>query len=93
MKNANLIFQVGKHLAQIEGPYGSALLQQWRHFCEKPPRGFEKYFRGASKQGQSGNAPQQTKKDPPPQQTRQASSKTPASKDPFNMSMFGPGSK
>lgn len=84
---------VGRHLAKIELPYGPALLRQWYLFCEKPPRGFEKYFRGASKQGSSSNSQQQAKKDAPSQPARQASSKTPASKDPFNMSMFGPGNK
>lgn len=83
---------VGKQLAKIEGPYASALLQQWYYFCEKPPKGFEKYFRGAANKGSSGSTPQQAKKDAPPQ-ARQASSKSPPTKDPFNMSIFGSGNK
>ncbi|XP_068205324.1 uncharacterized protein [Palaemon carinicauda] len=83
---------VGKHLAKIEGPYSSVLLQQWYLFCEKPPRGFEKYFRGTTKKSQSSSTPKQTIKDAP-QQARQASSKAPSSKDPFSMSIFGSGNK
>ncbi|KAG7161362.1 AFG3-like protein 2-like [Homarus americanus] len=63
---------------------------QWQHFCQKPPRGFEKYFRGsASKQGQTGNAKPTPKTDPPPEPTNKPSKP----KDPFNINLFGSGNK
>ncbi|XP_047481878.1 AFG3-like protein 2 [Penaeus chinensis] len=81
---------VGSQLAHLELPNGTILLQQWRMFCQKPPRGFEKYFRGASKQGPK-QQPQQKADTPPPQQ--QSSNKPSTPKDPFNLSLFGSGSK
>lgn len=81
---------VGSQLAHLDLPNGTILLQQWRLFCQKPPRGFEKYFRGASKQGPK-QQPQQKADTPPPQQ--QSSNKPLTPKDPFNLSLFGSGSK
>lgn len=81
---------VGSQLAYLDLPNGTILLQQWRQFCQKPPRGFEKYFRGASKQGPK-QQPQQKADTPPPQQ--QSPNKPSTPKDPFNLSLFGSGSK
>ncbi|XP_063601865.1 AFG3-like protein 2 [Penaeus indicus] len=81
---------VGSQLAHLDLPNGTILLQQWRMFCQKPPRGFEKYFRGASKQGPK-QQPQQKADTPPPQQ--QSSNKPSTPKDPFNLTLFGSGSK
>lgn len=89
------ITKVGQQISHIDLPYGQALFQQWRNFCEKPPKGFEKYFRGAaSKQDASSkNQPEtssETSKRNPEKSKIGASSKP---KDPFNLSMFGSGSK
>ncbi|XP_042235457.1 AFG3-like protein 2 [Homarus americanus] len=81
---------IGQHLSHINLPWSTTLLQQWQHFCQKPPRGFEKYFRGsASKQGQTGNAKPTPKTDPPPEPTNKPSKP----KDPFNINLFGSGNK
>lgn len=89
------ITQVGRQISHLDLPYGQALFQQWRNFCEKPPKGFEKYFRGAaSKQGTTSKknpeTPSETSKRNPEKPKIGPSSKP---KDPFNLSLFGSGSK
>ncbi|CAL4096513.1 unnamed protein product, partial [Meganyctiphanes norvegica] len=90
------IFQVGRQLSHVDLPYGRTLFQQWHNFCEKPPKGFEKYFRGAaSKQGDA----QKKKSETPPSEASKANPEKPSigggnkPKDPFNLSLFGPSSK
>lgn len=84
---------VEQQLSQIDTPYSNKLLQRWQHFCQKPPRGFEKYFRGGSKQGQTGNAKQQPKTEQPPESSKQTTNKPTDVKDPFNINLFGTGNK
>lgn len=89
------VTKVGQQISHLDLPYGQALFQQWRNFCEKPPKGFEKYFRGAaSKQGTSSKKnpePSEASKGSPGKSKIGASSSKP--KDPFNLSLFGSGSK
>lgn len=91
---------VGQQLARMESPHSPSLLQQWYQLCQKPPRGFEKYFRGAAgKQGQGAGQGKTARKDggqgdapPPPTQSKGPPPPT-APKDPFSMNLFGSGPK
>lgn len=77
------------------------LLEQWQQLCEKPPKGFEKYFPG-SKKGQSEGAPKQaaekqpnkeSQKDAPAQSGPQSKS-SPGPKPPqWNFSFGGQGNR
>jgi len=84
------IVQVGRHLSHVDLPYGRSLFQQWHNFCEKPPKGFEKYFKGAASKQKSETSSSEASKGKPEKTSIGSSSKP---KDPFNLSLFGSGSK
>ncbi|XP_063535890.1 AFG3-like protein 2 [Cydia strobilella] len=71
-----------------------SVLNQWYRFCQKPPKGFEKYFQPGTSQKQQkkpdkDDSPAPSKSSPPP--SRPSSSRD----DKWNMNMFsntGPGS-
>lgn len=85
---------VGQHLSQINLPYSTTLLEQWQQFCQKPPRGFEKYFKeGTSKPVPVNNAKTQPKSSSPAEPSQRATTKPSTPKDPFNINLFGSGSK
>ncbi|XP_063851531.1 AFG3-like protein 2 [Scylla paramamosain] len=90
---------VGQQVAKMESPHSFSLLQQWYQLCQKPPRGFEKYFRGAAgKQGAPGKG---GRKDggqgdagpPPPPPSKVPHPPPTGPKDPFSMNLFGSGPK
>lgn len=82
-------------------PSLETVLQQWRLFCQKPPKGFEKYFKpgGAAKEGtKSESANKDAKKSDgssaPPKQappSRGLPPPTPGPKPPdqWSFGMFG----
>lgn len=70
----------------------SRVLDEWRYFCEKPPKGFEKYFKPgpkeapkdakpAEKEAKEAKGKSEPKSEPPPQ------------KKPSSSAAGGPGSK
>ncbi|XP_075228639.1 AFG3 like matrix AAA peptidase subunit 2 [Lycorma delicatula] len=78
------------------------VFQQWRHFCEKPPKGFEKYFKPGSKDfGKKTKSTSESSKDapppssPPPSQPSKGSSSSPSpsrqsqKQDNWSFGMFG----
>ncbi|XP_076040316.1 AFG3 like matrix AAA peptidase subunit 2 [Oratosquilla oratoria] len=80
--------KVTQQISNLQLTASSPLLRQWQLFCEKPPKGFEKYFRESAggKQPQASKQPQAPKTDPP-----NKSAGPP--KDPFNLGLFGTSSK
>lgn len=89
---------VGQQVAKMESPHSPSLLQQWYQLCQKPPRGFEKYFRGASgKQAGSGKGGRkeggQETPPPPPPPSKSPHQPPTGPKDPFSMNLFGSGPK
>lgn len=89
---------VGQQVAKMESPHSPSLLQQWYQLCQKPPRGFEKYFRGASgKQAGSGKGGRkeggQEVPPPPPPPSKSPHQPPTGPKDPFSMNLFGSGPK
>ncbi|KAG0720695.1 hypothetical protein GWK47_047979 [Chionoecetes opilio] len=88
---------VGQQLSKMESPHTPSLLQQWYNFCQRPPRGFEKYFRGAAgkqaKQGQAKKEGGQGEAAPPPPAQSKGPPPPTAPKDPFSMNLFGSGTK
>jgi AFG3 family protein len=83
------------------------VLQQWRLFCERPPKGFDKYFKpGGGTQGtksakpfvkETKNAPKETQIPPPtkgaagPQPSKQPGASKPYDK--WSFGMFGSHSR
>lgn len=61
-------------LAKTRGlPSLENLWQEWRAFCEKPPRGFEKFFKENEKKGvpKEKKGKEEESKPPPEQQAEQ----------------------
>lgn len=79
-----------------------SIIERWRHFCEKPPKGFEKYFRqgkqtsAAKNVGEIGTESKKTaappKSSPPPSSTSAGNSSKSKSSSDWNFGMFGPSS-
>lgn len=76
-------------------------MNEWRYFCEKPPKGFEKYFKPggkdspkdvkpAEKEGKDAKGKSEPKSEPPPQ-TRPSSSSSGGSggSKPYDQWSFG----
>ncbi|GAB0099842.1 AFG3-like protein 2 [Sergentomyia squamirostris] len=84
----------------VNGWTWDAFLKEWRTFCEKPPKGFEKYFKPsngkvrkeasqAAEKGKEGK--QEPSVDPPPaKSTPPPTTSTPADKNDWNFGMFSP---
>lgn len=66
-----MLLQLKRNLTLLRrapgGPYFETVLHQWRLFCERPPKGFEKFFKpGSSKPAtKSGKSPVKEVKDAP----------------------------
>uniref|UniRef100_A0A1B0GI02 Putative atp-dependent metalloprotease ftsh n=1 Tax=Lutzomyia longipalpis TaxID=7200 RepID=A0A1B0GI02_LUTLO len=77
-----------------------ALMREWRLFCEKPPKGFEKYFKQSGgrqrKEATQGNKAKEAPppvEPPPPAPSKGASARppgTPQDKNDWNFGMFAP---
>lgn len=92
---------VGQQLSRMESPHSPSLMQHWYQLCQKPPRGFEKYFRGGASQGkgtgqkkEAGASGAGSNAPPPPSSTQsKGPPPTPGPKDPFSMNLFGSSGK
>ena len=79
------------------------VLQQWRLFCERPPKGFEKYFKpGGAKQGSKTDKPSPKEVKDAPKESQAPPSKTAAGPQPskpskpydqWSFGMFGSQSR
>lgn len=76
-----------------------SLLSEWRVFCEKHPKGFEKYFKskektaGATTSESKGEGKDAAKKDAKsPEKSSSSSSTPPAKENDWNFGMFSPNS-
>jgi AFG3 family protein len=69
------------------------ILQQWRlHFCEKPPKGFEKYFKpGNASKNASKEAHKEAPKEAPKDAAPNELPKGPPKSGPFSSGPFGSG--
>ncbi|VVC95042.1 unnamed protein product [Leptidea sinapis] len=80
----------GKTLQYLGVPALDTVLNQWYEFCQKPPKGFEKYFQpGTSKKHEK--APEKDDS-PTPSKSSPPSSKPSSSTDKWNINMFSGGS-
>uniref|UniRef100_A0A1L8D8U0 Putative atp-dependent metalloprotease ftsh n=1 Tax=Nyssomyia neivai TaxID=330878 RepID=A0A1L8D8U0_9DIPT len=78
-----------------------ALMREWRVFCEKPPKGFEKYFKpqgGRSRKEAAATQSDKPKEAPSPQEqqpvepppSKGAAGKPPQDRNDWNFGMFAP---
>lgn len=89
--------QLKRNLAVFQHTTGAPTLesvfQQWRNFCEKPPKGFEKYFKpkDGAKKGRAPKRENESKGAPSSQQPPKPSSSPsrPSQKDNWPFGMFG----
>lgn len=73
-----------------------ALLKEWRTFCEKPPKGFEKYFKqSGGKQRKEASETDKNKNTPssdehPPSKSSPGPPRSDPAKNDWNFGMFNP---
>ncbi|KAF9813854.1 hypothetical protein SFRURICE_008009 [Spodoptera frugiperda] len=76
----------GPKFQTVGVPAIDSVLNQWYEFCNKPPKGFEKYFQpGSSKKPKT---PDEKEAPPAPSKGAQPSPKPSSSQDKWNMNMF-----
>ncbi|GBP34002.1 AFG3-like protein 2 [Eumeta japonica] len=82
---AKLHFSTYK-LQPLSVPALESVLKEWYDFCQKPPKGFEKYFQPGT--SQKHEKKQDKEASSSPSKTSPASSKPPSSQDKWKMNMF-----
>jgi AFG3 family protein len=108
LNQVNCLLQLKRNLTILQRAPGApsleTVLQEWRLFCEKPPKGFEKFFKpqGSKEATKSAkrsakevkDAPKQSQAPPPPKSavgSQPSKPSSPSSKpyDQWSFGMFG----
>ncbi|XP_022815199.1 AFG3-like protein 2 [Spodoptera litura] len=76
----------GPKFQPVGVPAIDSVLNQWYEFCNKPPKGFEKYFQPGS--SQKSKTPSEKEAPPAPSKGAQPSPKPSSPQDKWNMNMF-----